>query len=280
MNKHTFHTIHQLCHPGSPYLPCEDLVTTGDTRLLLLDGASPLTPSVMAPSDASWFVQEVDRMVGTLPSIRAEPLSQFLMDCIRCINWDVYQDAPSAGIALLRLEEARLDYLLLGDCSISIEKADGTFLLIEDDSLRRLDSMALDELQTHATRLGAPPRDCLAFIQDTLRRNRALRNSSMGYYILDPSGKGIPHAVTGSLPAPEVRSIFLCSDGFAQLCQFTGKSLTDLHRQAKENGLEPLYQALRAHQDSDPSFQRVPRFKDRDDTSAVLAAIQTTPKGG
>ena len=280
MDKHTFHITHQLCLPGSPHHPCEDLVTTGDTRLLLLDGASPLVPSIMAPSDAVWFVQEVDRMVSTLPPIRGEPLSQFLMDCIRCIHWNIDQDAPSAGIALVRLEEDHLDYLLLGDCSISIEKADGTFHLIEDDTLRRLDSMALAELQAHAARLGTSPRDCLAFIQDTLRRNRALRNSSMGYYILDPSGKGIPHAVTGSLPAPEIQSVFLSSDGFAQLCSFTGSSLTALHRRAKGSGLEALYGSLCALQDSDPCFERLPRFKHRDDVSAVLAEIKTTTKGG
>ena len=280
MDKYTFHTIHHLCRPGSTHRPCEDLVNVGDTRLLLLDGASPLAPSIMSSSDAAWFVQEADRMVSTLFPIRGEPLPQFLMDCMRCIHWDIEDDAPSAGIALLRLEEDRLDYLLLGDCAISIEKTDGTVLTIEDDTLRRLDNSALTALQAHAARLGAPPRDCLAFIQDTLRQNRALRNTSMGYYILDPSGKGIPHAVTGSLPATDVQSIFLCSDGFAQLCQFTGGSLTDLHRQVKENGLESLYHELCAHQDSDPSFQRVPRFKHRDDASAVLAKIKTATEGG
>lgn len=280
MQTYTFHTLDRLCLPGSPHHPCEDLVDTGAARLLLLDGASPLVPSIMAPSDAVWFVREVARMVSTLPPIRGESLPQFLMDCMRCIHWNIDQDAPSAGIALVRLEEDHLDYLLLGDCSLSIERTDGTFLPIENDALHRLDNLALAELQIHAARLGASPRACLPLIQDTLRRNRALRNTPGGYYILDPSGAGIPHAITGRLPAPEVQSIFLCSDGFAQLCSFTGSSLTDLHRQAKENGLEPLYQALRAHQDSDPSFQRVPRFKDRDDTSAVLAAIQTIPKGG
>lgn len=280
MQIYTLHTLDRLCLPGSPYLPCEDLVTTGDTRLLLLDGASPLTPSVMAPSDASWFVQEVARMVSTLPPIRGESLPQFLMDCMRCIHWNIDQDAPSAGIALVRLEEDHLDYLLLGDCSLSIERTDGTFLPIENDALHRLDNLALAELQIHAARLGASPRACLPLIQDTLRRNRALRNTPGGYYILDPSSAGIPHAVTGSLPAPEVRSVFLCSDGFAQLCSFTGSSLTALHRRAKGSGLEALYGSLCALQDSDPCFERLPRFKHRDDVSAVLAEIKTTTKGG
>ena len=283
MSIFAFHNINHIRFAGRPDHPCEDLVSIDNATLLLMDGASPLGPSIMPPSDAAWFVRETSRILKkSLPGHDC-PLTEILSFSMEELlpRWTgPSADMPSAGIALVRLKENHLEYLLLGDCSISIEKRDGTTLSSADKALRRLDFIALSELQSHAARLGASPRDCLPLIQDILRQNRSLRNTPEGYPILDPSGKGIPYAKTGTLPAADVQSILLCSDGFAQLSEFTGESLPHLHKRAKGRSLPALYHELCSHQDSDPTFDRVPRFKHRDDASSIIASITTTKKGG
>lgn len=279
MDRSTFHIIDHLCRPGNPHHPCEDLLRLDESYLLLMDGASPLAPSIMTPSDASWFVWQVDRLLASSLTRHAS-LSSILADGMASIRplWRGSTSVmPSAGIAVVRLNQDRLDYLQLGDVTLSIERTDGTFMLIKDEALCRLDAMALAELQAHAARSGNSPRECLPLIQETLKRNRALRNTPEGYSILDPSGKGLTHAITGSLPVADVQSILLFSDGFGQLQEFTKESLPDLYKRVKEQGLSPLLDELYQFQDQDTSFHRVARFKHRDDASATIASVALTP---
>lgn len=241
--------------------------------LLLMDGASPLAPSSMEPSDAAWFVREADRLLSSRIHL---PLMEALRDSMKLIrrSWKgTSENMPSSGIVFLRLVQGDLQYLLLGDCTLSLELVDGSFFTVEDDALCRLDRIALAELQDHAAKLGKFPRECLPLIQETLRRHRDLRNTPDGYYILDPSGRGLPYSKIGSIPARKIRSVFLTTDGFSQLREFTGESFSSLHKRAKKEGLPSLLGELHHMQEQDSSFNRLPRFKFRDDASAVIAKV-------
>lgn len=274
MQEHFFQNIDYLCVPGSATSPCEDLIHVNEDWLLLMDGASPLAPSSMEPSDAAWFVQEVDRLLSSRIHLS---LMEALRDSMKLIrrSWKgTSENMPSSGIVFLRLVQGDLQYLLLGDCTLSLELVDGSFFTVEDDALCRLDRIALAELQDHAAKFGKFPRECLPFIQETLRRHRDLRNTPDGYYILDPSGGGLPYSKTGSIPARKIRSVFLTTDGFSQLREFTGESFSDLHKRAKKEGLQLLLDELHHMQEQDSSFDRLPRFKLRDDASAVISEVK------
>lgn len=273
MQEFFFQNIDYLCVPGSATSPCEDLVHVNEDWLLLMDGASPLAPSSMEPSDAAWFVREADRLLSSRIHL---PLMEALRDSMKLIrrSWKgTSENMPSSGIVFLRLVQGDLQYLLLGDCTLSLELVDGSFFTVEDDALCRLDRIALAELQDHAAKFGKFPRECLPFIQETLRRHRDLRNTPDGYYILDPSGRGLPYSKTGSIPARKIRSVFLTTDGFSQLREFTGESFSSIHKRAKKEGLSSLLGELHHMQEQDSSFDRLPRFKFRDDATSIIAKV-------
>ena len=106
---------------------------------------------------------------------------------------------------------------------------------------------------------------------DVLRAHRALRNREDGYWCLDPTGAGLPHARRAAFPVRDCRSVFACSDGFSQLIGFgVASSLQELHREVKKSGFQALYQTLWDLQEKDGEMIRLPRFKLRDDASAGL----------
>lgn len=255
----------------------EDAVGGGPGYLYVIDGATGLTdaPPCMdaTRTDAAWFAGETARWLEAhLPlDLDLADLLRRGMDHIRA-QWKG-GDMPTAGLAVLRCRGERAEIFLLGDCLCSVQKRDGSFLTVRETALGRLDALALAELSAHGRRLGRPPAACLPLIRETLRRHRALANRPGGYWVLDPSGAGISHALRLTLPLSLCASVLLCTDGFGQWLDFTGLSLPALHCRVARRGIAPLAGELFARQAADPDFTAVPRFKLRDDTTAAYGIV-------
>lgn len=255
----------------------EDAVGGGPGYLYVIDGATGLSdaPPCMdrTRTDAAWFAGETAKWLDAHLSQDLD-LADILRRGMDHLRTRFHGDAmPTAGLAILRCRGERLELLLLGDCLCSIQKRDGSFLAVRETALSRLDALALAALTDHARRSGRPPAACLPQIRETLRRHRALANQPGGYWVLDPSGAGIPHALRLTLPLAACASVLLCTDGFGQLMDFTGCSLPALHCSVAQQGIAPLARELFARQAADPDFTAVPRFKRRDDATAAYGIV-------
>lgn len=269
-----------LTRPGS-WGVNEDRVGGGPNYLYVIDGATGLAgePAFLRgrTTAAAWFVRETARWLDWQLPWASEDLEEILARGMARIlgRWQGEQEAlPTAGIALLRLRRGQVEAFALGDCPCSIRRRDGSFVNLEETALRRLDQWALEELTAWANRLDRPPADCLPLIRETLRAHRGLCNRPGGYWALDPTGAGLPHARRLALPAEDCRSVFLCTDGYGERMAFSGMSLAELHVQTERQGTAALADRLFSLQARDPTFRRVPRFKLRDDTSAAWARVQ------
>ena len=267
-----------LTRPGAA--ANEDAVGAGPGFLFVIDGATGLSGQVLRcePSDAAWFARETASLLGTLlsdPSLDTRQALRRAMDTLRARWPGAPEDAPSAGIAIFRVRGNCLEHTALGDCAGSAELWDGTFRCWEDTALTALDRGALEEMvRLHRTQ-GLTMPQAREAIAPLLRHNRALRNTPAGYWSLDPTAAGIDHARCALLPLADVRSLFLCSDGFAQLIGFgAAPDLAGLHRLCLRDGLDAPADRLYALQEDDRAMLRLPRFKLRDDTSAILAAAK------
>lgn len=264
-------------HPGVGRCN-EDAVGGGPGYLYVIDGATGLSdaPPCMARArtDAAWFAGETAKWLDAHLSLDIA-LDDLLLRGMAFLRtkWKGSGAPPAAGIAVLRCRGRKLELLALGDCLCSIQKRDGSFITVRETSLNRLDTLAREELVAHARHLDCPPAACLPLIQETLRRHRALANRPGGYWVLDPSGAGVLHALRLSVPLETCASVFLCTDGFGQLLDFSGRSLPDLHCCVARQGIAPLAAGLFAWQEADPDFKVVPRFKLRDDTTAAYGDI-------
>jgi hypothetical protein len=113
-------------------------------------------------------------------------------------------------------------------------------------------------------------------VTDLLSAHRNQKNRPGGYWIFDPSGVGVPHARRASWPLETVSSVSALTDGFFQLVSPFGvlPDLASLHQALRTQGLAELSAALFAAQERDPSCDRFPRFKKRDDCTALWGTIE------
>lgn len=235
----TFQIIESLCVRGSAVM--EDRMGWGENYLFVIDGTSSLTGShiTFAESDSAWL---------------AEILGQKL-----------HQLLPQKALSLPEILKRA-----------TVELSDHAVEALEETRLPALDREALGQMARLCQETGCTMAEARERCNDVLIRNRDLRNHPEGYWIFDPSGAGIPYARQKSWPAPQVRSVSLMSDGFTQLVEPFGLAgdLPDLFHKMKEQGLADLAATLFSRQEADPDCLHHPRFKLRDDTTALWATVE------
>lgn len=266
----------------------EDRVGADIKYIFAIDGASGLNGCHVTPadSDAAWLAEGLRSYLSEHLSDENRTISEIVSHGAELLReqYDVYwngkeqgqADYPSAGVAIFRICGEWLEYFALGDCDAILEMQDGEVLVLEETVLSALDRSALAQMVEYAKQHGCTMLEARAALHDVLVRNRNLRNTHNGYWIFDPTGVGVPHARIGRWPLAEVKGIAVASDGFIQLVETFGvvPNRVELFHLMKQKGLHTMAEELFAMQDADPNCMRYPRFKLRDDTSAVIAVVE------
>ena len=257
----------------------EDAVGSGDSFIFVIDGASGLNNrNVMGKSsDAQWLSSCIaERLKDKLPDTSrtiSEILSEIMDELARMWRGNP-ADYPSAGIAIWRQNGEQLEHFGLADCDSSVMLTDGSFLSWTETKVGELDGQALQQMSLYSAEHGCSMEEARIACSEILIRNRQLKNREDGYWCLDPSKAGIPHARTTCLPVSKCQSLFLCSDGFSQLIGFHEvNSLEALHDAVQKKGISLLAKRLFERQEQDRAMTELPRFKFRDDTSAAFTQI-------
>lgn len=277
----------QFCAAGRTV--CEDAVAAGKHYLFAMDGASGLTGSCIMDeeSDAAWFVRRVKaELCRALDAEDPRSTEEILKDILaplrveyeskaKALGHEVPPDSPSAGIALFRERNGEVEFFGLGDCLGAAERTDGTVETFCDTVLPALDGGVIDAMAELHRTTGISVLAARKHCNDQLVRNRALRNTPQGYWILDLSGMGVAHAATCVWRKNELRAISACSDGLTQLVETFGlyPDFKALHRAMTEHPLEQLRAQLFAAQEADPKGNKHPRLKFRDDACGVWAEV-------
>lgn len=275
-----------ICYPGFKAKTNEDAVGYGKDYCFVMDGASCLSgQNIMHPlSDAAWMTGMIkDGLCAMLDAGDQRPTKVLLKEVIAPIR-DEYisalrkqgiaapQDSPSAGFVLFRQRDGKLEFFGLGDCVGVASFADGTRFYSLDSCLPSLDQQVLDcMLEIHKT-TGIPMKEARLQCNDLLLKNRNLRNTPEGYWILDLlTDDGIENAAEfcWELGAPVCVGAF--SDGFAQLAEVFRQypDYNALFDAMQRKDLDELFSELCSLQDADDDLNDFPRFKLRDDTSAL-----------
>lgn len=276
----------QICFPGSPDYPNEDIVGYGENYCFVIDGASCLSGvNVMdGGSDAAWMVrnirtllcQRLDRDTQTpTQDILREIMAQLRQEYLQRIKSKLMhqpQDSPSAGFALFRKRNGKLEFFGLGDCVGVAALPDGSSFVSLDTNLPNLDNTVLEKMMQLHEKTGIPLLQTRPMCNDLLIANRMRRNRPGGYWILDLlSDDGLDNARQYSWELSQPVCVGAYSDGFAQLAENFGlySGYTGLFAAMQEKDLNELYAQLLQAQDKDPDCNEYPRFKLRDDTCAL-----------
>lgn len=275
-----------ICYPGHTERANEDAVGYGRDYCFVMDGASCLSgTNVVDPkSDAAWMTGKVrDGLCQLLDAEDPRPTDELLrqvmaqvreeyVQALRAKGIDAPEDSPSAGFALFRQRNGKLEFFGLGDCVGIAQFADGRVFCWQDNGLAALDHQVTEEMTRLHESTGISVREAKEACGDMLIRNRNRRNQPGGYWILDLlTDDGIDNACTAEWDLTKPVRVGAFSDGFAQLVEVFGQypDCAALFEGVQQGDLNEMFRRLCAMQDADPEYNEYPRFKHRDDTSAL-----------
>ena len=266
----------------------EDVGTVVDGAAWVLDGATGVTPQryTDAPSDGYWYVRRVDSYLREHARDDSLPLTDHVANAVRDVR-DRFADVapesvdpaaePSATGAIVRWTGEALEYFVLCDSSLAVDRGDGDVAFTTDGRIEAMEERALDRMR-EARREGAGFDEAHESIIPILRENRRRKNTPGAYWVLSFDPDASREALTGRYDvAPETR-VLLFTDGFRRLVDTYGvcadwEAAVDA---IDRRGVEPVVDELRAVEEADPTAERYPRLKAADDATVVSVEFGET----
>jgi hypothetical protein len=196
----------------------EDFTGAAPTAAVLIDGAGiPGTESICR-HDVAWYASGLGgTLLGLLPLARDRSLSALLAEAIEQVT-DSHRDtcdvantiSPSASVAILRLSDGLIEYLVLGDSFLVLDRADGAPTVVSDPrevNIRR----------TYLSAFEAAGGEGSAEYQRLRQDFRAHRNRPGGFWVAKDDPRAADEAITGSCPIPELTGAVLLSNGASRI---------------------------------------------------------------
>jgi hypothetical protein len=279
------HVIDKVCEPSGKVN--EDIAGSTNTAAWVMDGATGLGDEQLLPcaSDAAWLVQRVDAFLRAHADDASLAMTELFAGAIEDVRM-AYQrsklreaqaryELPSAGIVFVRCASNGIEYARLGDCT-GVFALDSAVSSMGRARLHGLDGRVLDRMRT-LQRQGVQDYTRLRrAIRDDLRANRNLANVGGGYWVLGIEPAAADHIETGVIALDRPATALLMSDGFYRAVDTFQVIAEDrLVAWATDEGLAPILAAVRRLEAGDAECLRYPRFKPRDDATALLFKIET-----
>lgn len=263
----------------------EDLAVVTPTAAWVLDGATPVLGEHHTPatSDAAWYVERLSHhLAGAIG--RDEPLEEVAWDAIDAVRTEFEEFVhrrtldpaaePCAVGALVRWRSGTLEYLVLGDCSLTVRR-DEEVSHVTDGRLAAEEQPILENLES---RLDAG--ETLDFARDAVWDEvQALRrrvNAPDGYWAFGFDPTAAAHAATGRIRLDASDDLLLSTDGFDRLVTtFSSHAYWgDLMDTVDEVGLDGAIGRLRRLEADDPDAREHTRFKCHDDATAAWIGFE------
>ena len=227
--------------------------------------------------DPAWYVQRlVDRVAevhdeepnGPLPDLLAEAIQRVRADHDgRC---DLDNPAtPAATVCLIRPGADQLDYLLLADCTLVVERGDTVATVTDERFAAVIARLRHEALAVHGVEIPA---------SQPIAAKYRFTNRANGYWVAAADPRAARHAVTGrfDLHGPDrVRRAALLTDGAS--CAVDTFALMDW-RQLLDllsgDGPDQLIRRVRRAENADPTGTEHPRHKRHDDATVALCLFE------
>lgn len=302
--------LDQLSLPGDAAKPNEDAFAHLDHAGLVLDGATPLGPSLLpGPSDAAWIAQFGARRLaahlkdGDAPQ---EALKHALVDAEKSFaglarepireKWqtpcaslmlavELGRDPPpprakrregEVVVAGSRASEDRrgteIEFLWFGDCAAIVEQ-NGTTETVGETLEKRQAEAKRAKMVAQMANMSAASGINRPQIEPLLRAARNRINSGRNW-LFSPDARAAGHVSRHQLSLRKDALVLIASDGFLALASdYDAYDMQGLMAAVAAKGLAALGKELRAIEDQDPLGEKFPRFKKSDDATAILLRV-------
>jgi hypothetical protein len=258
--------------PGKAGAPNEDWVTAAQRLVVVLDGATARTDTGCSHGVA-WYAAKLGSTITSLATDRDTKLSDVVSEAIahtamQHAECDLkHPGTPSAMVAIVRLGEGSLEYLVLGDTTVVVD----TWERVQVFADNRVDSTAQAE-RAEANRYPFGSAEKQAALLRMKHAELALRNQPGGFWVAAADPSVAAHAITGEVPLKDVRRLAVLTDGAARIAAlFHLLDWTGVLEVLEDDGPSELIRRVRAIETADPTGTRWPRNKGSDDATAVFA---------
>jgi hypothetical protein len=270
--------------PGRDDRPNEDFPGALPDCAVLLDGAGgPAEMPSGCVHGTAWYVRQLGaRLLAWMGSRPGQPLTDMLASGIAEVaalhagSCDLSAPGtPSTTVVMARLHPDAVEYLVLGDSTLVIDRDGGPPWVCTDQRIEEVaaaEHAAMDALPT-----GSP--EHFAARVTYVARQRELRNRPGGYWITSTDPAVATQAVTGFEPTGRLRSVTLLSDGATRFTEFGLGSWRDLLGLLGREGIGAVFGRIRAAETGDPAGARWPRAKRHDDAAIVRFSRQVSQLG-
>lgn len=246
----------------------QDRILARDGFVGVADGSTPLLDE--HEIDAGGFAEEV------LESLYEHRTASGMRELVRASLGEPAQPPPkvtetaTCTFCVLRDLDTRWDAAVLGDCLV-VAALDGEVVAMSDERLSTLDREAAEQLAAEI-QAGATAEEAWAAIHPLLLANRLAANQEGSYWLYAGDAAVADEVISRTFEGPPPDTALLCTDGFRRLIDpfRVVEGPGELLAAAREQGLEPLVEQLRALERETESLVRFPRLQVHDDAAAVL----------
>lgn len=195
----------------------EDFVGALATAAVLIDGAGIPGTASICRHGVAWYASRLGGSVlGRLALEPEASLPALLGGAIEQVT-DGHRDScevanpisPSAAVAIVRRSGGCIEYLVLGDCFVVLEQADGAPVVVTDPR-----EVVISRSYESALAGVAEGSEAYRRILADLRANR---NQPGGFWVAKDDPRAAAEAVTGGCPVSELTSVALLSNGASRI---------------------------------------------------------------
>jgi hypothetical protein len=179
-------------------------------------------------------------------------------------------DVPAAAGAIIRREGDSVKYLILGDCTIIIEKAH-TIATITDKRSAPIEQELIEGMQSAFETGISDPWDARSQNRELFLTSKAQVNTADGYWIFSLESNAIEKSLTGSFSIDRETTIHLLTDGFSCI-QDTYRMYRDwsaVFNKIRDTGVELVVRQMRQLEGTDSDLKAFPRTKPSDDATVL-----------
>lgn len=264
----------------------DDWLAYNNKIAIVADGATGLSERRFIPdgaSDAQWIAKNAcARFVKEEPSKPVNEIIEALAEtAIAEVEKTVKIESvpryawPAASFIMARLQNDLLEFSGLGDCTAYVRSNDDTVTIytampVNRQSEARSARQDLKLRKSRAEAIRTPE------VVQSLRKKRSLHNTEQsGVWTLGLVSEAASHTHISHAPFNEVSEVLLMSDGFSAICEaYEYFDEAELIKAACKDGLEAVYRKIREIEcEIDPKAERFPRYKQCDDSSAILLKV-------
>lgn len=272
-----------LCDKGSGKYN-EDVVGVCRDGAWLLDGATGLNNKnlISKESDAKWYVSWWNKYLygnigknKSLQEIVIEGLDNIEKEyLLKLNNIEIEElDTPSASAIIIKFYKEKLEYFLLGDCTLLFNDLHQN-TTIKDERVCKFDDEVYEMMEKLNKRGKLNIVEKKNILLPIIIKNRLKKNKEGGYWILEFDKEAVEKSIHGYINVENEIKIMMASDGFS--CAWDRYNIfseNEIIEIGQSKGIEYIKDKVRKLENKDKEGIVFPRFKKSDDSSCVYLNI-------